>query len=41
MKEDNMPKNLEEWTKNFINSQEPLEKEFQKVLHDNFWDLVE
>ena len=32
---------LEEWTKEFIESQQPLDQEFEKVFRDNFWELLE
>jgi hypothetical protein len=25
----------------FVNSQEPLDPEFEQILHDNLWDLYE
>ena len=37
----NEPKSLEEWTKDFIESQEPLGEEFEKVFWENYWELLE
>jgi hypothetical protein len=33
-------KTLEEFADNVLNNQQPLEPEFEKVLHDNFWELL-
>lgn len=34
-------KTLEEFASNLIKNQKPLEPEFEKVLFDNFWDLLD
>lgn len=41
----NPEKEFEEYISNFyrnlLNSQEPLDEEFEKILNDNLWDLYE
>ena len=32
---------LAEWTTDFITKQQPLPIEYQKVVDDNFWDLID
>jgi len=34
-------KQIDETIANFIKKQEPLGEEFEKVLHDNLWELYE
>ena len=38
------PKEMEEariWAREFVNSQESLDYEFNKLIEDNFWELVQ
>jgi hypothetical protein len=32
---------LEEFAKNLIERQEPLDPEFEKIFNDNYWELIE
>lgn len=33
-------KSVDEFVKKFIESQQPLEPEFEKVFWDNYWELL-
>lgn len=39
--DDNLESELKKFYKNLLENQEPLGYEFEKVLHDNLWDLYE